>query len=116
LRVEASRGGQAWRQPPKRRGRRRGMDVDARQVDRPVTDHGVQVIGVRRRRFRPARLVPAMPPDKAVGVGLCELGDEREAVPRRGGDPQIEARKHEAGGGDMHMAVDEGGCDDPLGT
>ena len=45
-------------------------------------------------------------------MGLREFGDELQAVPRRCGRAQIEAGEHEAGRGEVHMAVDEGRRDE----
>ena len=112
LRIEALRSLQALRAPPQRGGRRRRMDVHAGQVGRPVADHTVQVVGARRRGFRPARLVPAVSPDRAVGMGLRVFADQLQAVSRRGGRAQIEAGERETGAGEVHMAVDEGRRDE----
>ena len=108
-----ARGRQARRQPPQRRGRRRGVDVDPRQVGRPVADHGVQVVGGRRRRFAASPTRPSRAPrSRPSGWAACVLGDERKAVPQRGGGAQVEARQREAGGGDVDVAVDECGRDE----
>ena len=68
LRVEARRGRQARCEPPQCRGGCCRMHVDPGQVGRPITDHAVQVVGARWRRVRPARLVPAVPPDRPGGM------------------------------------------------
>ena len=91
LRVEARRACRPGAQPPQRGGRHRGMHVDAGQVGRPVAEHAVEVGGGRRRGFRPARLVPAVPPDRAVGMAPRVFGDELQAVSQRRGRAQIEA-------------------------
>ena len=105
--IEALRRGQAGREPSQCGRRRGGVDVHTGQVGGPVTDHAVEVVGARRRGFRPARLVPAVPPDRSAGMGLRVFGDQRQAVGHRCGRAQIEAGEREAGRGEVHVAVDE---------
>ena len=112
LGVETLRCGQAGCQPPQCRGRRGGMDVHTGKVGGPVTDHAVELLGARRRGFRPARLVPAVRPDGSVGMGLRVFGNQLQTVGRRCGVAQIEAREREAGRGEVHVAVDECRCDE----
>ena len=112
-RVESVGLGQAGREPAQRRGRRRRVHIDTGQVGGPVTDHAVKVVGARRgHAFRPARFVPAVGPDRAVGMRPRVVLDESEAVPQRGGRPQVQPGERQAGRGEMHMTVDEGGRDE----
>ena len=112
LRVESVGVGQAGREPAQRGRRRRRVHVDAGQVGGPVADDAVEVVGAGRGAFRPARFVPAVRPDRAVGMRSRVFVDEREAVPQRGGVSQVEPDQRQAGCGEMDMTVDEGGRDE----
>ena len=66
------------RRPPS--GRRRGP---GRRAGHRRTPSRSAVLGARA--FGPAGLVPAVRPDRAVGMGACVVADEPQAVPQRGG-------------------------------
>ncbi|GLE52385.1 hypothetical protein ATCCBAA256_19540 [Mycobacterium montefiorense] len=57
-----------------------GVNVDARQVGRPVAEHRVEVGGGRRAVLGPRRLIPPVPPDGLAGVGGGVVGDHLHAL------------------------------------
>ena len=49
-----------------------------------------------------------MTPDRPAGMGGDVVGDQPQTVLRAGGMTKIQAREPQSGGGQMHVAVDEG--------
>ena len=48
----------------------------------------------------------------AVGMGAGVVGEESQAVPQRGGLPQVQPGQGQPGRGEVDVAVDEGRCDE----
>lgn len=95
-----------------RGGGRRGVGVDAGEVDGAAGGGGVEVVGGGGGGVQPAGLVPPVPPHDGAGVPggmVAHLVQRLLAGPRVG---QVETGQGQAVRGDVHVGVDEGGCDE----
>ena len=88
------------------------MDIDPRQVCGPVADRRVHVGGGRGDGPRPRGLVPAVGPQRTVGMRPDVLRDPAQTVVQGRGRAQIQSRQCQAGTGGVNVAVDESGCDE----
>jgi hypothetical protein len=72
----------------------------------------VEVVGARAVARRPPGLVPAVTPDRPVGMARAKSATSCRQCRSDVARAQIEAGEHQAGRGEVHVAVDEGGRDE----
>ncbi len=102
---------QAGHQGAQRGGGEGGVDVGAGEVERHGAGGGVEFGRRGGAVLGPAGLVPAVADQGAAAEGGGERGDPVQRLGERGAVGEVEAGEREAGGGGVHVGVDEGGGD-----
>ena len=90
-------------------GHHSGVHVDAGEVDHPAVRRPVELLAGRRPLLRPGRLVPAVPEhDPPAGRPVRPSPRRpRQSASERGAG-QVQPGQRQAGGGRVHVRVDEG--------